>query len=168
MKYQIKITVEHTETGYYEGEVWTNDIDTNKKFIIDWQDGEKKLKELIDHLNATNKSVKYVYGPAPVVPEKPKQKTIWDPFDEVLLTTEDEFVGVYNNDLKKKLWESERIEKNRILRAEIKELTAKKKSMTRSEILSSKIVQQIKDKKEEIDKNNSNEVFKMQSILDDV
>ena len=99
---------------------------------------------------------------------EPKQKTIWDPFDEVLLTTEDEFVGVYNNYLKKKLLESERIEKNRILRAEIKELTAKKKSMTRSEILSSKIVQQIKDKKEEIDKNNSNEVFKMQSILDDV
>ncbi len=50
--------------------------------------------------------------------------------------------------------ESERLEKNRILRAEIKELTAKKKTMTQSEIISSKIVQQIKDKREEINKNN--------------
>jgi hypothetical protein len=94
MKYEIGITVQHTEYGYYEGETFTDNIATSKKFVIDWQDGEKKLKELIEYLNRTNKSVQYIYGPEPVVKEKPKQKTIWDPFDEVLITTEGEFVGV--------------------------------------------------------------------------
>jgi hypothetical protein len=142
MKYKIFVYATATEFDfdyYYEMESTYSYHVKIGEFDIDLDDN-KLLNKFIKDLNSKNSTIMYGYdGYMSDISEHNRSEVVY--FESgSFLNGIGSFIASEDKELK-------RLEDNRTIRKKMKELVNKKKSMSRSEIINSKIVKEISDLK---------------------
>ena len=150
MKYRVTVVVEHLEQGYY-GEMNDSTQDTDICFDVEWNNTEDKFLKYINFLNNRNKNIKYQF----VKLEGKEKEFKLDRYfsGDRIFTNQKDFVSSFNNKFGLEIIQQELLSYNTDYETKLNELGYAKKSMSRSEVISSKINYRISDLKNKISSN---------------